>query len=441
MPIITNNFEGKTGGIHQSAPHDLDEQHSHAFGRSTYAKFLTGQRQETAPKRSDDKVITGYNRQGLPFQLIVDGFFQGATDKIFNFIDQDVLPLMDDYADELASAKDPNEVTKTLICRIAMLRAHKARDSEFTLSIVNTYQKDGQNYAAGFGIGDTAIVCKQVSGEITQLVAHTMVDGFKDAFDEFSELTDEVKFNTVVQRNDLFDVKLQVGDELVGYTSLPELMEQESKEFKSKHINSRLSQEQTIKKYYLNTEALEISQGKSFFSQIVDCIDHYFNKQCDDVERDYTGHFGDDCTLAGITIPGPELQNKMGQLCKIDHIKIATKNYLSWMESNAIYPRFKHRFSHIFHGDSGRDRAKNILNMIECGNSYEDISKALCEAFDASGDKQHSYSRYLVEALSGEKVLEVGVNEKTFKSIKANFNLSERLLTLPEDKGNKHLVI
>lgn len=110
----------------------------------------------------------------------------------------------------------------------------------------------------------------------------------------------------------------------------------------------------------------------------------------------------------------------------LNEIRMATVKYITWMNENTQGIRGLTRFTHMFHGNSGLDRAQNILNMIDEGNT-KNIDKALTEAFAASGNSQHSYSRFLMQHLSPEnKVLDNGTTDTKFAQTKDTYNISEK---------------
>ena len=106
----------------------------------------------------------------------------------------------------------------------------------------------------------------------------------------------------------------------------------------------------------------------------------------------------------------------------LNEIRMATVKYITWMNENAQGIRL----THLFHGNNGLERAQNILNMIDEGNT-KNIDKALADAFAASGNSQHSYSRYLVQHLSPEnKVLDNGTTDTEFAQTKDTYNVNEK---------------
>ncbi|OGT34927.1 MAG: hypothetical protein A3F11_06120 [Gammaproteobacteria bacterium RIFCSPHIGHO2_12_FULL_37_14] len=184
--LIAQQLDGvKAGKVVKQCRNELDPLGSCLYGTSVFAHFDHGKQTEKT-KDTDDKIVIGYTCDGLPFQIVVDGFYGGETKKTFEFIDKHVTPLMDNYAEKLSKNNDPEETIKDLIRTIYTLRATHSTGSEFTMSIAITYQKDSRLYCAGFGIGDTGLILQKSSGETQQLAYTTHVNRFKDAFDQIT---------------------------------------------------------------------------------------------------------------------------------------------------------------------------------------------------------------------------------------------------------------
>lgn len=81
-------------------------------------------------------------------------------------------------------------------------------------------------------------------------------------------------------------------------------------------------------------------------------------------------------------------------------------SYLGWMEENASGTRGLTRFSHWYHGDSGKNRARDLLAITNNFNSsYEDITDKLAEVISESSNTNHSLKTYLYKVI-GEETLE-----------------------------------
>lgn len=300
--VITQSVCGTPAKrIIRPEPNEFDQNNSQVFSKSVFGDYKDGEKIEK-PKSSDDKLIIGYTQQGLPFQIVVDGFFGGETTKIFKFIDNHVTPLMDQYARDLAESNNPDEITQHLIKTIYELRKVQARDAEFTMSIAMTYEKDNQLHCSGFGIGDTGIVLRRTTGEIEQLADTTEVNGFKDGFDNHSDQ----EIDAVIARNSLFHTQIQSGDEIFGYTYLfkqrgnePGLLVQEPED--TANIN--------VKKFKLHVDG-----GRSdttLLETALSSIQTDYEARCEIAKEKPHMRFGDDCTFGSVVIPNKGLQQTM----------------------------------------------------------------------------------------------------------------------------------
>ncbi|MDP3268640.1 MAG: pentapeptide repeat-containing protein [Legionella sp.] len=107
-------------------------------------------------------------------------------------------------------------------------------------------------------------------------------------------------------------------------------------------------------------------------------------------------------------------QIKTYELSLIERIKTATTNYLNWTTTHAHGHRFVTRFSHFFHGSSGKARAQHVLNLINDGADYSVLKPILDQATHDSGHRKHSYSRYIhagINNLAQDDILELPDNE------------------------------
>ncbi|MBA2655956.1 MAG: ankyrin repeat domain-containing protein [Tatlockia sp.] len=99
-------------------------------------------------------------------------------------------------------------------------------------------------------------------------------------------------------------------------------------------------------------------------------------------------------------------------------------SYLGWMSENATGSRGLSRFSHWFHGDSGVQRARDLLVIANHPNaSLIQIQNALKIAYQDSGAHKHSLSRYLEAQLSNQDFLSLeALEDSDFDSLKENRN-------------------
>ncbi|MFA5959068.1 MAG: deAMPylase SidD family protein [Tatlockia sp.] len=283
----------------------LDNGQSAISAGSTYLKFENGSN-IAKPKPSDDKMVLGYTYDGLPFQIVVDGMF-GTDDKqrntIFQFIDENVTSLMDQYARDLSDVtKNQDEITKALIQTV---RVNRPDAAEFTMSIAVTYERDGQLYCSGFGVGDTAIaLLRHGTKEVEQLVTHNKVNNFKDAFDRF---TAPLRIEELVERNTLFTTSITANDELVGYTWLQEDL-QEMKGFYTVIHNK--SQEIPVQKIKLKIATIQEGTLYDYLLAEDKTI------QARRIKNKQSG--GDDMTLGQIIVPTPQFRSVLKTLFELE---------------------------------------------------------------------------------------------------------------------------
>ncbi|VEG89949.1 hypothetical protein [Legionella spiritensis] len=112
-------------------------------------------------------------------------------------------------------------------------------------------------------------------------------------------------------------------------------------------------------------------------------------------------------------------EEQAGTVCAI---KNATQQYIAWMNENTQGKRFLSRFQHFYHGESGVKRAQHILQLINDGAEIETLHETVLDAMRASGHRQHSYSRFLYQALHPEKqILNSNYSDKDFKTDKNEY--------------------
>lgn len=273
----------------------LDSNHSSIWAESTFLKFNESGDNVAQPKHTDDKVVLGYTYDGLPFQIVVDGMFGSDRNATFEFIDESVAPLMDQYSRDLSDVtKNPDDVTTDFIQTLRGLRPHSA---EFTMSIAMIYERSGKLQCSGFGIGDTAIALRRGSGKIEQLVTHNKVNNFKDAFDDF---TTSLSINELLTRNTIFTTSVAANDELVGYTWIQEDLQKTQDKYE---VTDKRSNKIPVEK--IGLEISTIQDGTLY--------DYLLTENLRIQERRIAKkeNGGDDTTLGQIIIPTPELRNTL----------------------------------------------------------------------------------------------------------------------------------
>nr|MBA3535635.1 ankyrin repeat domain-containing protein [Tatlockia sp.] len=103
-------------------------------------------------------------------------------------------------------------------------------------------------------------------------------------------------------------------------------------------------------------------------------------------------------------------------------------SYLGWMNINATGTRGLTRFSHWYHGDSGVQRARELLEIANDPDAtYGEIQSALQKGFQESSYHKHSLSRYLVAQFNqiNQNFIELEeLGDDEFVGIKAKFNFN-----------------
>lgn len=385
--LVIHSLNGEKNTIYGNGK-SIDNQHSEAVLSSVWAN-QNGQNPHT--KLSDDKVVVAYTWQGLPFLITLDPAPSTETNKLHQFIDSYVVPLMSDYAEQLSISNQPEKLTLSLIRQIEYLRKKHIPNPEFTLSIAVTYQKNDVINVAGFGIGDTGVLLES-EGEISQLISNTKIKSRhngqtakeKDTFGEYTNYD----LDFVISRNALLvDHQVKRGDRLVSYTYLPEGMEKKTSKQPTTHIKFR-DEKQTAQHSTLNTKTLLNSDN--LYHSLIDTIDHIYDSQCKEAQKSPRNrHFGDDCALTTITIPDEKLQNKLketfdkklvNELKEILVIKKEILENLNNVKNNPNRHRFLGQPTPRYNSSSYKEDAKAILKMIDEGNtSYAVIQQSYDE--------------------------------------------------------------
>lgn len=293
--LQTLNGVGK-GETKLTALQALDASGSRIWGGSVFGEFYEGIENKRT-KHTDDKIVIGYTSQGLPFQIVVDGFFWGdddMRDTLFQFIDTEVVSRMTDYSRSLTKKNSKSDELTTQLIR-DIYEAREGTDNEFTMSLVMTYEKRGQLYAAGFGIGDTGIAVREASGDIRQLAEATYVSRVKDAFDS---TTYNRGVDGIIDRNCVFNKKINPADEVIGYTFLHD------------GLISKESVSAEIRKDSLNHEMLNSEGSESFLDTVCRVNNGLYEERVAAVKGISTAstRFGDDCMIGTVKIPTPEVR-------------------------------------------------------------------------------------------------------------------------------------
>lgn len=109
--IITQICNGVVHGhTYHSSPNDLDKGNSEIFASSLFVHLNDRGTDIAKPKNSDDKIVIGYTKDGMAFQIVVDGFYGCERQAVFSFIDNHVLPLIDNFSLDLARYPDSKKL-------------------------------------------------------------------------------------------------------------------------------------------------------------------------------------------------------------------------------------------------------------------------------------------------------------------------------------------
>lgn len=296
MYIIDSCLGTDHGVIKQSQRKNIDGGNSSTWAGSMFAQF-NGEGRRVLNKKSHDKIVLGYSFDGLPFQIVVDGDPACDAETIYKFIDNHVLPLMDDYARALSQSKsNPDEITKNTVVKIRNERSKFSAQHrlEFKMSVAMTYEKNGHLQCSGFGIGDTGIAIKRSTGIIDQLVTNNEVDCGADAFDYVCA---PYPTKTLLPRNSLFTIKIKPGDEIVGYTYVHKELELEQTYI---HDNEK------IKKKKLSINKLD---DISLFDYLINENTRSQSVKLANAKR--SDQWGDEATFGQIIVPDNELRERL----------------------------------------------------------------------------------------------------------------------------------
>lgn len=153
------------------------------------------------------------------------------------------------------------------------------------------------------------------------------------------------------------------------------------------------------------------------------------NQQLQGNEIDLATHFQNQNDV------NPDLKNDTNPDL-IGDIKIAAENYINWMQENAQGTRGITRFKHFLHGASGEKRAQDILNLISSEAQPAEILAAVSDALQASGSANHSFSRYIYDAVVKPPVPSVG-SGKDFSEVKEGLiDYIEQSIEIPISRNN-----
>lgn len=401
----------------------LDMGLSRIFTGSTFVAFDPNGTDITASKvkASDDFGFIGYSGQGLPFTILMDGapWMGERRQDLIHFADH-ISQQVTLYAERLSSSTEPEDTVKQFIFELyqqLMKDAATPEDAlEFTLSMAITYEKDSNLYCAGFGIGDIGLVLKRTSGVIETLASNTIIydesapgqydRGDKDGFTGSCGQSVE-RQQRVIDRNSVFNVSIEAGDEIFGYTSLPNSMcslqgdAQFTEHFRKDIQAFSTSKQQVVKStldiqkvwpklshpeadaqsdpVFINTDLLTIvANAIEQFGQ----NDIIATAQSKATQDHYEACGGDDCAMTSMRVPEAQLQQ---QLKTIIALQATTEAYLE--SHHDFMQRLRHK--------GGRERAAHLLAMIHDHNNYDTCIRQAAASANQSSNSHNSYARYI----------------------------------------------
>jgi len=139
------------------------------------------------------KMIIGYTKQGLPFQLIVKCY----DEMFFKFVNDALLPIIDTYEGHLKKSRTQEnrvDITQKLINNIFRQKFMMLNQINFELALAVTYPVINGYYCSGFSMG---------SGEIGFVLKEKSIHFFK-------------YHGTTIQTY-IFNEVLAFGSEILGY--------------------------------------------------------------------------------------------------------------------------------------------------------------------------------------------------------------------------------
>lgn len=306
--------------------------------KSTYCRFEDGV-DVTELKDMANHIIVGYTSEGLPFQVIINGMHAGMdtrNQQIKYFIDGALFPLLKKYASDLASTSDEKaaaEVTRILIKKIYSELSEPSNQNaegagwlaEFTMSVAMTYERQGELYCSGFGIGDTGIVAKRHESKlIEQLVYHTEIitdeteqgrSVSKDAFDQVTyEGSAQGKgLDLIIDRNSMFTTDVSAEDELLGYTLLDSSLEVTSGNEVEPVESHKMAKQHVVVKKIL--DVVQLTPDKDLYQQLLDLRDLYNTGYKESALKSKKNvAWGGDTSFCRVFIPSENLRETLKSL-------------------------------------------------------------------------------------------------------------------------------
>lgn len=369
-----------------------------------------------------ETMVTGYHLQGLPFQIVVSSTYENeaAHTAYVEQLKKDLETEVNRMLFELLATDNQEAALEALNDRLSRMRS----GTSACLSISLVYEKRDQLYACGVSLGKVGYVLGNPQESFKQLAParyhlaphHVPIANERDKYDLFFGLLEEddiawYREETLELSIDTsFHVEVLRGDEVLSYSqNIPEayLLREE----RSRVIGDEaFSQKCKTAHYSLNPATLAQTEPTQRLSTQLTSLLRSTERPA--------------FLMGKMEVPDRGTQTRLKKAVlqqvrdadvgiDLDKVKTATLAYLGWMKEHAKGSRIIGcRFTHLYHGDSGRLRAERILDMINREQPYTQIIIALDKAIQASSAKKHAYSRYLYDSLLKRDDADAFVNNK-----------------------------
>lgn len=252
---------------------------------------------------SDDQAIVGATKEGYPFLLCIDGFYGCHSTKVFGFIKQQVVPMIEIYQNQLQQGESPEKISHAW--QSAIFQAKKDylnQGIDFTLAIVVTFRLKNACYASGWSVGDIGLIYKPLKGAVINLLPMSQVNGFKDGFDD-AICQDTSAQKAVIKRSGWFILPVEPGDEIVAYTYLPKNLVLSDKPL---HLDEKTQ---------VTLAKLDITQCDPTIPDALEQLWQTIKKahalSLEQIKNQTNYRLGDDCTLCKLRIPHALLRQSL----------------------------------------------------------------------------------------------------------------------------------
>ncbi len=144
--------------------------------------------------------------------------------------------------------------------------------------------------------------------------------------------------------------------------------------------------------------------GEPLFTQLTEQVSKVYESQCNTASgTKLSGEFGDDCGVAGMVVPTPELQSQMANVVKW---RDSTNAYLRENKPNErrFFP-LGCRIKGIAHGPAGSKNARGVKDLIDGGDvDYASLVESLRAAKKKSSGKPNSFAEFIGDLPSVEQI-------------------------------------